>query len=289
MAQLEKAMVEDRTSLPKIVMVEGVSALISSLFVAPFVTVIDRAIVSNASGRQRLGSALVEGAGTLLHPVKLMQQQSFRLVWAVYLGTYLVANSMHGLCDWKHVPWQVPTFVASSVVNVALSLYKDTQFAKMFAAPGKLPAPLPSIAYGLFTIRDCMTVGASFNLPILAGDYLKNIVKTGKMTWLKGREYTVAQVSVPMAIQFLSTPLHLLALDYYNRPTTAQMVRAQNATGVAETEKPPSMASRASFVASEYPKSVLARMARILPAFGVGGVLNSRLRRRGYSMLDDSL
>ena len=36
--------------------------------------------------------------------------------------------------------------------------------------------------------------------------------------------------------------------------------------------------SRLSFLRQEYGKTLCARMARILPAFGMGGVVNSRLR-----------
>jgi hypothetical protein len=261
--------------------VESTAALVSSLFVAPFVAIIDRAIVSNASGRQKLVPALVEGLGTLLHPQTFVKQKSFQFVWAVYFGTYLTANLTHGWCDVVNQSWQWPTFVASSVANVSLSLWKDTKFAKMFAAAGRLPAPLPPIAYGLFGIRDCLTVAASFNLPVIVADRLKNV----NSNWIKGREFTLAQLSVPMAVQFISTPLHLMALDYYNRPTLKQSLKVQKVTGTPVTEKPPSILSRANFVVQEYPTSVLARMARILPAFGIGGVLNSRLRRAGYERL----
>ena len=60
----------------------------------------------------------------------------------------------------------------------------------------------------------------------------------------------------------------LHGLDLYNR-------------GVATSEE------RASFVKQEYVKTTLARMARILPAFGVGGVVNKYIRKFGNGYIYD--
>jgi hypothetical protein len=39
------------------------------------------------------------------------------------------------------------------------------------------------------------------------------------------------------------------------------------------------------FVQKEYFKTTLARMARIFPAFGVGGVVNKYIRKKGNALL----
>ena len=70
-----------------------------------------------------------------------------------------------------------------------------------------------------------------------------------------------AQFIAPAAMQIFSTPIHLLGLDMYNR---------QSSLGVME---------RASNVARGWAVATCARMGRIIPAFGVGGVVNSRMRR----------
>jgi hypothetical protein len=62
-------------------------------------------------------------------------------------------------------------------------------------------------------------------------------------------------------MQIFSTPLHLYGLDLYNRQ-----------------EKGIPLKNRLEFIQKEYVKTVLARMARIFPAFGVGGVLNKKVR-----------
>lgn len=70
-----------------------------------------------------------------------------------------------------------------------------------------------------------------------------------------------AQFLAPAAMQLISTPIHLLGLDLYNR---------QGNLG---------MAARASRVVRDWGVSALARMGRIVPAFGVGGVVNGKMRR----------
>jgi hypothetical protein len=55
--------------------------------------------------------------------------------------------------------------------------------------------------------------------------------------------------------------MHLVALDLYNRPIE-------------------SFTSRFQFMRAEYLKSTLARMGRIFPAFGIGGVSNKYIKER---------
>lgn len=74
---------------------------------------------------------------------------------------------------------------------------------------------------------------------------------------------SVAQFVTPAAIQVVSTPLHLLGLDLYNRP----------GVGMGGEQ------GRAAQVVKNWAKSAFARMGRIVPAFGVGGVVNTKVRK----------
>jgi hypothetical protein len=74
---------------------------------------------------------------------------------------------------------------------------------------------------------------------------------------------SVAQFVTPAAVQLVSTPLHLLGLDLYNRPQ-AQVMGADGRMGK---------------VVGDWAKSAMARICRIVPAFGVGGVVNMKVRR----------
>lgn len=71
-----------------------------------------------------------------------------------------------------------------------------------------------------------------------------------------------AQFACPALMQFASTPMHLLGLDLYNR---------QPVGGLPWTE-------RVARIRRDYVPSCFARMGKIVPAYGVGGVVNVRLR-----------
>lgn len=122
------------------------------------------------------------------------------------------------------------------------------------------PQPVGLPTYALFTIRDCLTIFASFNLPAMIAPRLP-------MQWLGEQaeksvsRMSVAQFMAPATMQIFSTPLHLLGLDMYNR---------QRAT----------WGERLAKVQAEWGKSTIARMGRIIPAFGVGGVVNRGVREK---------
>ena len=101
-------------------------------------------------------------------------------------------------------------------------------------------------------MRDSLTVFAAFNVAPVAAAHLEDTLGKGGAT-------TAAQLACPVAMQWISAPLHLGALDLYNRPEAAD---------------------RAAFVRREYLVTALARSARIFPAFGVGALLNAPMRVR---------
>jgi hypothetical protein len=69
----------------------------------------------------------------------------------------------------------------------------------------------------------------------------------------------MAQFASPALMQFISTPMHLLGLDLYNR-------------GGLEWRE------RLTRIRRDYISSSFARIGKIVPAYGVGGVVNVRLR-----------
>lgn len=74
---------------------------------------------------------------------------------------------------------------------------------------------------------------------------------------------SAAQFITPAAVQIVSTPLHLLGLDLYNRP----------GAGIGGVD------GRAAKVVRDWGMSAVARICRIVPAFGVGGVVNTKVRK----------
>jgi hypothetical protein len=170
-----------------------------------------------------------------------------------------VANCIQGHCDRTHQDAKYPKFVGSSCTNVTLSVMKDRAFARMYGVGQQRSVPFGS--YGLFATRDSMTILASFTLPPAVSERLLQPLGFSVLA-----SDTLAQLLTPVSMQILSTPLHLLGLDLYNRPSSTA-------------------AERAGFVAREYLKTTAARMSRILPAFGFGGVVNKAARAEGLTVL----
>lgn len=134
----------------------------------------------------------------------------------------------------------------------------------MFGPPpgiaGSAAKKIPMASYMLFMLRDSMTIFASFNLPPIIAPLLPISKEVEKQM----SRASVAQFLAPAAIQLLSTPLHLWGLDLYNRPM---------GNGVG-------WKARVGRVGRDWLGSSFARMARIVPAFGVGGVVNAGVRGR---------
>ena len=162
-------------------------------------------------------------------------------------------------------------FLATSTTNLSLCLYKDAQFTRLFGPVGKAAAPLPGATYAVFALRDSLTVYASFNLPPVLARHLPLSDAAVERAGLS--RLSAAQLLAPAAMQLASTPLHLLGLDWYNRPGGARHVVPWR--------------SRVAKVVRDWPKTAVARMCRIVPAFGVGGVVNTKVRRRLMGALEE--
>lgn len=157
-----------------------------------------------------------------------------------------------------------PKFVATSAVNMSVCVYKDSQFAKLFsgAAGSSSTSKIPKLSYTLFALRDSLTIFASFNMPPLIAAKLspyKEMLPLLLAT--ESRRMNTAQFVTPAAMQIFSTPIHLLGLDVFNR---------QGRLGFGE---------RWARVKRDWAVSCVARVGRIVPAFGVGGVVNGNVRR----------
>ncbi|KAI4230457.1 MAG: hypothetical protein L6R36_000086 [Xanthoria steineri] len=252
---------------------DAVSAASAAALIAPLITIFDRGIIENASGRSPLLSSIKTSFRALLaRPHTFLASRPFRLISMVYFSTYLTANSIDTISSTltpsaiTHTTSGTSKFLAASTVNMSLCLYKDSQFAQMFRAPGSAASALtrsvPKASFALFGLRDSMTVFASFNLPPLVAPMVsaevEKVVSRASLT----------QILTPAAMQVFTTPLHLWGLDLYNRPGA-------------------SLAERVRQVGKNWAGSTLARMGRIIPAFGFGGVINAKVRRRLMEKLED--
>ena len=103
-------------------------------------------------------------------------------------------------------------------------------------------------------MRDIAAIAAAFTIPPILGHWISS--NTG-MSEKKG--YTIAQLTSPLLIQFIGTPLHLIGLDIYNRPH-------EDAAG------------RYKYIRPIFWNTLSLRMMRFLPAYGIGGIVNTDLR-----------
>ncbi|KAG6111819.1 hypothetical protein E4U14_002250 [Claviceps sp. LM454 group G7] len=256
-------------------LVDATGAACAGAIVAPVISIIDRSIMENASGRNTLLQSIQSSLRTLaLNPRTALFSRPCALILMLYGGTYLTANMVDTASStlFNQSPASISSgatkFAASSAANVGLCMIKDRSYVRMFGPVGAVPRPIPLPSYALFTLRDCLTIFASFNIPPLLGPRLDASLSEELGRYISGQ--TTAQFLAPAAVQFFSTPLHLLGLDMYNRPAAA--AAAGGSVGL-------SWRDRLRLVRENWLVSSLARIGRIVPAFGVGGVVNLKVRQ----------
>ncbi|ROW14060.1 hypothetical protein VPNG_04180 [Cytospora leucostoma] len=247
------------------------SAASAASLVAPLISIIDRSIMENASGRATLGASVKNSLRQLLlRPHTMMFSRPVALIFMTYGGTYLTANFLDTATSTaQNKPATLVTsgtakFASSSAANIGMGIYKDQVYARLFGPVGKAVRSVPASSYALFTLRDCMTIYASFNVPTMLGPQVGSMMSEELRKRISGQ--TFLQFAAPAVVQIISTPVHLLGLDLYNRPRCPK-------TAV------PTMAERCAQVYKNWGISVAARLCRIIPAYGVGGVVNSKVRR----------
>ncbi|KAI9677761.1 MAG: hypothetical protein M1829_002533 [Trizodia sp. TS-e1964] len=251
------------SNLPLRLASDTLTAICAGGIIAPIIATIDKGIIENASGRAPIIPSITSSLRTLiLRPHHFLLSRPFGLVFFLYTSTYLTANALDTL---RSTTASLPSptvssgpakFLATSATNMGLGLYKDSQFTRLFGPPAALPARIPLPSLLLFGVRDALTIFASFNAPPLLAPLLPRLSS--------GEQLVAAQFLAPVAMQVASTPLHLLGLDLYNRRAVSGVV----------------WRVRAAKVVRDWAGSCAARMGRIGFAFGVGGVVNTRVRRR---------
>ncbi|KAI5288115.1 hypothetical protein KEM54_005459 [Ascosphaera aggregata] len=290
--------------LLKRVATDFASAGTAATAISPIITMIDKAIIEKAAkGLAIRGSIYGSVRQMFTCPVTFFSSTPFVLIYLLYFTTYVTANlidtgsrtlsSTYGSGGFGTVTAGPVKFIATTAVNMSMCVYKDSRFAKFFgnrmianssATPrgGKglasitfKPPPMPKASLGLFCARDSLTIFASFNLPPLLAPSIPDFIAPSAVA-----KANVAQFAIPSAIQVISTPIHLLGLDLYNRP------HLPAASGTSGETQSVSASNRWKRVKRDWMPSFGARIARVAPAFGVGGVLNGRMRATLMGMIE---
>lgn len=252
-----------------------------TLAVAPFLTVIDKAIVQRAAGSHTIVQSAVESIHKIAkNPVKFVKSPMFLMMWGVLASTYSTANSLKTIVeeterkkrnskeeDFDKNMGKTCIFLGTTVVNSATTLMKDQAYARMFGTMGTA-ARVPMISYGLWACRDCMVIGSSFVLPEIVSKSLED------QGMEKTRALTLSQMACPILTQAVAGPVQLLGLDFVNRPMN------DLSYGQATRE-------RISSIGKNFFSIFGARVCRIAPAYGIGGVGNTYLRNKWRERVDE--
>ncbi|USW57261.1 hypothetical protein Slin15195_G105800 [Septoria linicola] len=241
--------------------VDAASAMAAAVAVSPVMTIIDRAVVAAAATQSSaLLNMRLAAKDALRHPGTFLSSRPLRLMTLLYFGTYSVANGMDTANSYaESLPASTTTsntskFAAVTVINLGLYLYKDNCLAQTFGPKTKFLRPLPASSFVPFLLRDGITLFFTFDVPALASDNLPESIEQ----YIS--RLSVLQLAAPVASQLLATPLHLYGLDLYNRPGKL------------------SMRDRFAIVRRTWLSAFAARACRIIPAYGIGGVLNNDVR-----------
>ncbi|KAI1861302.1 uncharacterized protein JN550_010981 [Neoarthrinium moseri] len=265
-----------QASLQRQLPADGAAAVVAAASISSIITVTDRSVVENVSTRSPLLKIMAKNfAGIFTRPRSFFSTRALYIVCTMYTLTYFTANSSETLIDnfTDTNRALTGTCVSSAVfvVNTPLGVWKDVRFAQVFGARPetvqgtgskvvascvKAPRKMPMSVTSVFLARDFITVFGSFFLaPYVSKAVPDSLVQSAHA------KASVAQLIVPGLTQLPSTPMHLLALDLYSRPKSDGVLDRLNATR------------------RNYFSITLMRAARLVPAFGVGIILNSDLRR----------
>jgi len=238
---------------------------IAAASVSPFLMCVDRAVTAAAAGQtSSVWRGVVDNVSEFVRkPGSALRQPALWMVCGVYAGTYAAANLSDVVGERAHASVNSKAagkFTATTGANMLGGIAKDAAFARMFGAPVTNGAALvvPFASYGLFAARDCLTIGGAFFLP----SALSNALVASGTSKDESAAAAVAQLVSPPLAQVVCTPLHLLALNMVNAPVAT-------------------MAQRIAALKVSTPPALIARSLRMLPAYGIGGILNTTLSTKG--------
>lgn len=231
----------------------------ASAVVSPLVAILDKAMVRPITGIGALLSSVGEASKEMVgKPKTFFGGLPFRLTFLVYFGTYAAANVSEAVLDYSNEREEENRkkvkVAAASAANISLLQWRDSVFAREYSGAASSTRKVPLRTMSLFGIRDSFTMAATFYGAPKAAAYL---IKEHDM------DHGVAELStalvIPVIAQFVTAPLHIHAMHFYNCPLS-------------------SFSESMAQIKAEYSKVAFGRGLRILPAFGLGSFCNNKFR-----------
>lgn len=185
---------------------EVACAAAASALVSPLVSIIDKCLVQDIAGTSQFLKAVSNATKEMvLTPKTFVSALPFRLTFAVYFGTYAVANLTELAMDKNNITKddQRKTIKvgASGVANIGLLLWRDSIFARIYS--NSPPRAIPMRTLGLFATRDFATMYATFYL-------VSNSIKQYTMFHCMRSElvflYSLSNISFPSLLHFHYRP-----------------------------------------------------------------------------------
>lgn len=237
--------------------------IMSGILLSPIITIIDKAVFQNASGKSKLGNSIKNSFISLYNnPKNIFIQIEYRYIFLIYFGTYSSSNLIDSFCSQKNIKADYLKFFGISFMNSFLVFLKDRAFVKFNGIIE--PKRIPFKTMYFWGVRDSLTILCAFIIPNKIQNFLEN-----KKKFPRQKAQNLSQIFCPIFLQFFSTPLHLLGLNYYN-------IEIKNF----------SLRKRLNFVRKEYFKSVGARMVSVLPAYGIGAIFNNSTRKYFFDLIE---
>ena len=211
-------------------------------------TILDISIIKSQLQKEKLSKSITDNLThfanhkkSFLKPLGTMN--------VVYSATYCTANVTELACKKLNIDYRIPTLLATSTANILTIMYKDIQYSKLLK---KKDLHFPMTSNALFAVRDMSTIMTCFI-------WKKDVINYLDKYMMHNKSEIIASILMPCAVQILSTPIHILAIDMYENPTRSLSERIKNIPQV-------------------YKPVLMGRMMRAFPAFGLGGFINDMLR-----------
>ncbi|KAJ5892919.1 hypothetical protein N7504_009610 [Penicillium tannophilum] len=278
--------------LGELLVADSLVAAGSAALITPAVMIFDRLVVEKSFYNQPLFPAFRKHLWfSLTQPATFLTSRPSLLVFFSYAATFATANMSETLLNKvypkvDHAIAGMTTFASTFFVNSSVGIWKDVKFAQLFGHNIIKNSPTPSTTapststpnivrsigrtriplatYSAFLLRDGLTIFGSFSLPAMLSSNIPDSIASQE--YLK---ILIAQLAIPASIQLVSTPIHLFGLDVYNRPQVLPLK------------------DRISRISRDWISASLLRMCRIIPAFGIGGFLNTEGRLYLHDQLDE--
>jgi hypothetical protein len=239
--------------LPQRYLGDIAASMTAGFLVTPLVSAVDKALAENASGKAKLWPSFFASLREMVgSPIQYLKSPQFRWIWLVYGGTYAAANIVDTTCAAQNKSSAFPKWVATSFYNTTACIGKDRAFAKLFGT-GSAPAAVPAGSYAAWLVRDLTSMAVFFTLPPIVAK------EVAKHTGDEKTAYYCSQFGLPLVLQTVTTPIHLLGYDIYNNPNNT-------------------VAQRIQFMKKDYWKNVSIRMVRMTAPWSLGTIGNREMR-----------